>query len=59
MEEEHLKGATEEEMESILNGDVEILEKDLQAVPRWLYFISFVNVLLSVVFCIWSLVQIF
>ena len=51
VEEAYQQGTTEEEMEIILNDDVEILEKDRQAVPRWLYVISFVNVVLATVFC--------
>ena len=52
VEEVYQQGATEEEMETILNDDVEILEKNRQAVPKWLYVITFVNVVLAIIFCV-------
>lgn len=52
VEEAYQQGATEEEMETILNDDVEILEKDCQAVPKLLYVITFVNVVLAIIFCV-------
>lgn len=52
VEEAYQQGATEEEMETILNDDVEILEKDRQAVPKLLYVITFVNVVLAIIFCV-------
>lgn len=59
VEEAYQQGATKEVMESILNDDLEILEEDHQAAPKWLYYISFVNVLLAVIFCVWGVFQIF
>ena len=59
VEEAYQQGATKEAMEFILNNDIEILEKDNQAVPNWIYYVSFVNVLLAVIFCVWGLLQIF
>lgn len=59
VEEAHQQGATKEAMESILNDDVEILEEEYQAVPNWLYYISIVNFLLAVIFCVWGVFQIF
>lgn len=52
VEEAYQQGATEEEIEIILNDNVEILEKDRQAVPKWLYVITFVNVVLAIIFCV-------
>lgn len=56
VEEAYEQGATEEEMEIILNDDVEISEKDRQAVPKWLYVITIVNVVLAFIFCVTGIV---
>lgn len=52
VKEAYHQGASEKEMEIILNGNVEISDKDNQAAPKWLYVINLASVSLAIIFCI-------
>ncbi|WP_342442443.1 hypothetical protein MHB65_03050 [Lysinibacillus sp. FSL K6-0075] len=52
VEEAYQQGATVEEREFILNDDIKISEKDNQVVPKWLYVINLVTVMLAIIFLV-------